>query len=238
MKKVLLLALIAVSLGTLYGQDVVIGKIYVGAKAGYGTVDFVSTVQNDVDFAQRTYRNISYGILAGYRLNSKITFQLEGVYSRYSANNIKWDYIYRASNPLVLSTATSHIDHVKMDLNYMDIPVTAKYQLGGRTLSPYVYLGINWAINIQGYTTITRATEDPVAGTMYRDYVDGITEQIQYNDIAPIFGAGMSMNLGDKISLIGDLRYKFGVMNNSNVMNGLGFKNSALVLSVGGAYNF
>jgi len=238
MKKVLLLALIAVSLGTLYGQDVTMGKIYAGVKAGYGTVDFVSSVQNDVDFAQRTYRNISYGVFGGYRLNSKITFQLEGVYSQYSANNIKWEYIYSASNPLISSSASSHIDHVKMDLFYMDIPVTAKYQLGGRTLSPYVYLGINWAINIQGYTTITRATEDPVAGTMYRDYVDGITEQIQYNDIAPIFGAGMSMNLGDKISLIGDLRYKFGVMNNSNVMNGLGFKNSALVLSVGGAYNF
>jgi hypothetical protein len=240
MKKLLLsiVVILVVSLVNLNGQDVVLGKIYVGAKAGYGTVNFSSTVQSDNDFAESTFRNISYGIMAGYRLNAKITLQVEGVYAQYSANNITYEYIYSAFNPLIASNPSSYIDHVNMDLFYMDVPVIAKYMLGGRTIAPFAYVGVNWGINIQGYTTITRATEDPVAGTMYREYVDGITEQIKYYDFAPIFGGGINMNMGDKITLVGDLRYKLGVMNVSNVRNGTGFKNNALWLSAGAVWNF
>lgn len=238
MKKVLLLIVIVVSLGNVYSQDVVLSKIYAGAKIGYGTVSFNSTDPSESNFAENTYLNLSYGILAGYRINDKITVQAEGLYAQYSANNIMYEYIYRATNPLIQSDATTFIDHVNMDIYCIDIPVIAKYQLGGRTLSPFAYVGVNWGINVQGFTTLTRATEDPIAGTMYRDYVDGITEQINYNDFAPIFGAGLNMNLGDKITLMGDLRYKLGVMNISNVQNGLGYKSSALWLSAGAVWNF
>ena len=91
--------------------------------------------------------------------------------------------------------------------------------------------------NVQGYTTITRASTDPYGGTMYREFVDGITEQVKYNEFAPIFGGGLNINLGDKFTLFGDLRYKFGVMNLSNVQNGLGYKNNALWLSAGLIFN-
>jgi hypothetical protein len=239
MKKILLLFIIAVSLGNVYGQDVLLSKFYAGAKLGYGTIDFVSTDPGAANFAERTYLNLSYGIVAGYRVNDKITVQAEAVYAQYSANNIRYEYIYRPSNPLVASySETSYIDHVDMDLYYIDIPVIAKYQFGGRTLSPYAYVGVNWGINMEAYAKITRATEDPIAGTMYREYVDGITEQIRYNEFAPVFGGGLNMNLGDKITLFGDLRYKFGVQNISNVQNGLGFKNNALWLSAGAVWNF
>lgn len=238
MKKILLLALIVVSLGNVYAQDVVLGKFYAGAKFGSGTVNFESTDPTENDFAERTYLNLSYGVIVGYRLDSKLTIQAEGVYAQYSANNIKYEYIYSASNPLIQSDEFSYVDHVDMDLFYMDIPVIAKYTFGGKTLSPYGYVGVNWGINIQGYTTITRATVDPIAGTMYNEYVDGITEQVKYYDFAPIFGGGFNMNLSDKITLFGDLRYKLGVMNISNVQNGLGYKNSALVISAGAFWNF
>ena len=238
MKKILLLALIVVSLGKLYAQDVVLGKFYAGAKIGYGTVSFESTDPTENEFAERTFLNLSYGAVAGYRLNSKITLQAEGVYAQYSATNIKYEYIYSASNPLITPSETSTIDHVDMDLYYVDIPVTAKYLFGGRTLAPYAYVGVNWGINIEGYTTITKATTDPYAGTMYREYVDGITEQVKYYDFSPIFGGGVNMNMGDKITLFGDLRYKIGVMNISNVQNGLGYKNNALWLSAGAVWNF
>jgi len=238
MKKILLLVLIVVSLGNLYGQDVVLSKFYAGAKVGYGTVSFNSTTPSENNFAESTYLNLSYGVVAGYRVNDKISVQAEGVFAQYSANNIMYEYIYRASNPLIQSDAISFVDHVDLDISSIDIPVTARYQFGGRTLSPFAYVGVNWGINVQGYTTITRATEDPIAGTMYREYVDGITEQINYYDLAPIFGGGLNMNLGDKITLMGDLRYKLGVMNISNVQNGLGYKSSALWLSAGAVWNF
>ncbi len=238
MKKVLLLIVIVVSVGNLYAQDVVLGKFYAGAKIGYGTVDFESTDPTENNFAERTFLNLSYGVIAGYRLNSKITVQAEGVYAQYSASNIMYNYIYSASNPLIQSDEFSYVDHVDMDMYYMDVPVIARFNFGGRTLAPFAYIGVNWGINIQGYTTITRATVDPIAGTMYREYVDGITEQVKYYDLAPIFGGGVSMNLGDKISLIGDLRYKLGVQNVSNVQNGLGYKNNVLWLSAGAVWNF
>jgi hypothetical protein len=235
MKKVLLLLVIVVSLGNLYAQDdVVLSKFYIGGKIGYGSVSFESTDETEGDFAERTFLNFSYGIVAGYRINSKITIQTEGVYAQYSADNIKYEYIYSPTNPLIqLTGETSWIDHVDMDLFYMDIPLIFKYNFGGRTLTPYAYAGVNWGINIQGYTTITRATSDPYGGILYSEYVDGITEQINYYDFAPIIGGGVNMNLGDKITIFGDLRYKYGVQNISNVQNGLGYKNNALWLSAG-----
>lgn len=239
MKKILLLVLIVVSLGKLNAQDdVVLSKFYFGGKIGYGTVSFESTDPSENNFAERTYLNLSYGVIAGYRINAKITVQAEGVYAQYSANNIKYEYIYRANNPLITSySETSTIDHVDMDLYYIDIPVTARYNIGNGALAPYVYAGVNWGINVSGYTTITRAITDPNAGIIYREYNDGITEQIQYYDFAPIFGGGINLNLGDRLTLVGDLRYKLGVQNISNVQNGLGFKNNALWLSAGLVFN-
>lgn len=238
MKKILLLALIVVSLGNLYAQDVVLGKLYFGGKIGYGTVDFESTDPSENNFAERTFLNLSYGVIAGYKINAQISVQAEGIYAQYSANNIMYEYIYRPNNPLIASySETSTIDHVDLDLYYIDIPVTARYHIGSGTLAPYVYAGVNWGINVSGYTTITRAITDPFAGTIYREYNDGITEQIKYYDFAPIFGGGINLNLGDKFTLVGDLRYKFGVMNISNVQNGLGFKSNALWLSAGLIFN-
>jgi len=234
------MVIVVVSLGNLMAQDdVVLGKFYAGAKIGYGTVSFESTNPTENDFAERTYLNLSYGILGGYRINSKITVQAEGVFAQYSANNIMYEYIYRPTNPLIQTDGeTSWIDHIDMDLYYIDIPVIAKYHFGGRTLAPYAYVGVNWGINVEAYTTITRATTDPYGGTLYNEYIDGITEQVKYNDFAPIIGGGFDMNLGDKITIFGDLRYKYGVMNISNVQNGLGFKNNALWLSAGAYWNF
>lgn len=240
MKKPLLLVLLVVSLGNLYAQDgggIVFGKFYFGGKLGYGTVDFISTDVNVDGFADRTYRNISYGVLAGYKINAKISVQVEGVYAQYAANNILYDHIYRPDNPLLVSySSNSVIDHVDMDLYYMDIPVIARYHLGSGALAPYVYAGVNWAINVTGYTTIVRAITDPY-GTMYREFNDGITEQIQFNEFAPVFGGGVNMNLGDKFTVFGDARIKYGVQNLSNVQNNLGFKNNALWLSAGLIFN-
>jgi len=239
MKKILLLVLIMVSLGNLYAQDegIIFGKFYFGAKAGYGTVDFSSTNVNVDNFAERTYRNLAYGVLAGYKINAKVSIQAEGVYAQYAANNIRYDHIYRPDNPLIASySASSVVDHVDMDLYSADIPVTARYQLGTGTLAPYVYVGVNWGIYVTGYTTIVRKIEDPY-GTIYREFNDGVTEQIKYNEIAPIFGGGLNMNLGDKFTVFGDARIKYGVQNISNVQNGLGFKNNALWLSAGLIFN-
>jgi hypothetical protein len=238
MKKILLLALIVVSLGKLYGQDVVLGKFYAGGKLGYGTVNFKSTDPSASDFAESTFRNLSYGIVAGYKINSKISVQAEGLYAKYAANNIKYEYLYSPSNPLVAPDGKSTVDHVDMELQYIDIPVIAKYYFGKGAIAPYAYVGVNWGINLKGYTTITRATVDPVAGTLYTSYNDDITDLINYNDFAPIFGGGINISLGDKITIFGDLRYKYGVMNMSNVSNGLGFNNNSLWLSAGAAWNF
>ena len=239
MKKLLLLTIvIVVSLVNLNAQSVVLGKLYVGGKIGYGSVSFNSTDPTVKDFAERTYLNLAYGIVAGYKLDAKLSIQAEGVYAQYSANNIKWEYIYSSNNPLITGSGVSTVDHVDMELYYVDIPVTARYSFGSGALAPYAYVGVNWGINVQGYSTITRIETDPVAGSFSQSYNDDITDLIRYNEFAPLVGAGLNINMGNKITVFGDLRYKIGVQNVSNVQNGLGFKFNALWLSAGAAWNF
>jgi hypothetical protein len=240
MKKILLLLLIVVFPGNLKAQDegssIVLNRFYIGAKAGYGIVEFESADELITDFSERTYRNIAYGIIAGVRITGKLSIQAEGVYAQYGGNNILVDHIYDPDNPLLISYSTnSTVDHVDMDLYYVDIPILIRYSLSDRNFSPYVYAGANWAINITGYTTITRAITDAY-GTIYREFNDGITEQLQYNEFAPLVGAGFNLGIG-KFIVFGDVRYKYGIMNLSNVQNRTGFTSNALWLSGGLLFN-
>jgi len=219
------------------GSNIVFNRFYVGVKAGYGTVDFESTDLSIKDFAERTYLNLSYGIVAGFKITGKLSVQAEGSYAQYSANKILYDHIYSENNPLLASySSSSTIDHIDMDLFYVDIPVILRYSLSDNDFAPYVYAGANWAINMTGYTTIVRAITD-FQGTIYREFNDDITAQIQYNEIAPIVGAGLSLNIG-RFSVFGDARIKYGLMNLSNVQNSLGFTNNALWLSAGLTFSF
>jgi hypothetical protein len=236
MKNILLLLLIVVSLGNLKAQDegsnIIFNRFYLGAKAGYGTVEFNSTDAAIKNFAERTYRNISYGIVAGFKVTDRFSVQAEGIYAQYGANKIRYDHIYSENNPLLASyNDGTSIDHVDMDLYYVDIPLTVRYSLSSGDFAPYIYAGANWAINMAGYTTIVRAIEEP-QGTIYRKFNDGITEQIQYNEFAPVAGVGINLNLG-RFILFGDARFKYGIMNLSNVQNRTGFTNNALWLSAG-----
>ena len=65
-----------------------------------------------------------------------------------------------------------------------------------------------------------------------RTSTDDITPRIRYSEFAPIGGCGVMFNMF-KISVFGDVRYKYGFTNLSNVDNSLGFTNSALWISAG-----
>jgi hypothetical protein len=240
MKKILLIIVMLVSLSNLKAQNegsrIVLEKFYVGGKAGYGIVNFESTDAEEKDFAKRTFNNLVFGIVAGFKVSSRLSVQVEGNYAQYGADNIMPEYIYSENNPLITPySSTSTVDHVDMDLFYLDIPLTLRYSPTDGGLAPYFYAGVNWGINMSGYTTIERAIND-TQGVIYREFQDGISEQIQYNEFAPLAGAGVNLNIG-KFTVFGDVRYKYGVMNLSNVMNGLGFTNSALWISAGLLFN-
>ena len=163
MKKILLLLLMVYMAGSINAQDSGSSdgkKIYIGGKFGYGLVNFKSTNNNDVNnFADPSYDNISYGFVGGYKfLLSGFAIQLEGNYSRYKANNINTDYIYSPGSPVLQSNGlNSVVDHVDMTLYNFDMPLTVNYTLSGGDLSPFIYAGVNWGINVNAYTTIVRA---------------------------------------------------------------------------------
>ena len=240
MKKILLLFfIIVVFSGGLMAQESesssLGSKIYVGAKGAYGIVDYESIISTTKDFAEMTFDNISYGIVAGYNITGNIGVQLEVNYSNYGADNIIETYIYSPGSPALQTYGgTSVVDHVNMDLYYLDIPVLAKYTFSELGFSPYIYVGANWGINILGNTTIVRKLSEGEG--IYRDYKDDITGRIRYYDIAPVGGVGFKMNMGS-LSLLIDARYKHGFSNLSNVDNGLGFTNRALWISAGLVYN-
>lgn len=240
MKKILLLFIIIVVFsGGLTAQDSESvggeGKFFIGAKAGYSVVDFESIVKSERDFAEMTFDNISYGIVFGYNITGKLGLQIEGNYSKYGANNIIETYIYSEQSPVLQTYGeSSEIDHVNMDLFYADVPLFFKYTFSEIGLSPYLYAGVNWGINILGNTTIVRKISE--IEEIYRAYKDDITERIMYNEFAPIAGAGARWNFGN-LSIIGELRYKHGFQDLSNVDNGFGFTNKSLSVSVGLVYN-
>ena len=218
------------------GSGLFFGKLYIGAKAGYGIANFESTVKSEKNFAKMTYNNILYGIVAGYKLNGRISIQVEGNYTQYGANKIIPNYIYSPTNPLFVSyNPNTTVDHVDMDLFYADIPLTVRYELTDGDFAPYIYGGVNWGINMNGNTTIVRKfIENDV--TIYREFKDDITGQIKYNDFSPVLGGGVKLNMGS-FSFLGDIRYKYGLKNISNVINSLGFTNSSLYVSAGLVFN-
>jgi hypothetical protein len=236
MKKILLLFLMVVFLSNLNAQDEgsgsLFGKFYIGAKAGYGISNFESTVKSEKDFAKMTYDNISYGIVAGIELTNRLCIQVEGNYAQYGAKEFIPNYIYSPTNPLFVSyNPNTTVDHVDMDLFYADIPLTLRYSLTDGDFAPYLYGGLNWGINMSGNATIVRKfIENDV--TIYREFRNDITGQIKYNDFSPVVGAGVKINMGS-LSLLGDVRYKHGLNNISNVNNSLGFTNNSLYVSAG-----
>jgi hypothetical protein len=239
MKKLLLLFLImALFSGGLTAQDsgsTLGSKIFIGAKGAYGIVDFKSTITTETEFAEMTFQNLSYGIVVGYNLTPNLSLQLEATYSQYGADNIIENYIYSPGSPALQSYGDfSVVDHVDMDLYYVDIPMLFKYTFSKFGSAPYIYAGANWGINLLGNTTIVRKISE--SSEIYRDFRDDISARIRYNEFAPVAGLGVKLNMGS-LSLLLDARYKHGFQNLSNVDNGLGFTSRALWISAGLVYN-
>lgn len=236
MKKTILLFLIVVSFYSLKAQESSEssspGKIFIGAKIGYGITNYESTLKSETNFAKMAYDNLSYGVQAGYKLNRLISFQLEGNFAQYGARNIIPTYLYSAQSPVLASIGTnSTVDHVDMDIFSIDVPVTVKLSLKEGDFSPYIYGGVNYGINIYGRSSIVRKiTSNDV--TDYSTSTDDITARIVSNEFAPIVGCGAIVKMF-KLSFFGDIRYKYGFTNLSNVDNSLGFTNSALWVSAG-----
>lgn len=238
MKKILLLfILIAVPSIGLIAQETESGsggggRFYAGAKAAIGMVKF-KPVNSSEDFAETTWNNMSYGIVLGFNITGNLSFQVEGLWSRYGADKITPTYIYSAESPLLQSySSTSVVDHVNMDLYYADIPLLIRYKISETGFSPYFYAGANWGINVQSSTAIVRAITIDIDKVFYREFRNDITNRILYYEFAPVAGIGLEMNIG-KLSVFVDLRYKYGLMNLSNIENGTGFKNSALWQNLG-----
>ena len=236
MKKTLLLLFIVVSFGSLKAQESTesssAGGIFIGAKAGYGISNYESIIKDEKNFAKMTFKNLSYGILVGYKLSGPISFQLEGNFAQYGARNIIPTYIYSPQSPILADYGTNSTVHrVDMDLFNVDVPLTVKLSLKEGTFSPYIYGGVNYGINIIGRASIIREiTYNDVVE--YRKSTDDITARIIQSEFAPIIGFGIKMEMV-KVSFIGDIRYKYGITNLSNVDNYLGFTNSALWISAG-----
>jgi hypothetical protein len=237
MKKTILLLLIIVSFSSLKAQESTVsasssGGLYIGVKAGYGIVNFKAITNADVKFAKTSYDNVSYGILAGYKLNSLLSVQLEGNYAQYGAHNIVPTYIYSAQSPVLANIGSnSIIDHVDMDLFNIDVPLTVKLSLGEGGFTPYIYGGVNLGINVSAKASIIRqVTFNDVIS--YRTSTDNITPRIIQNEFAPVAGCGVMLNIF-KLTFCGDVRYKYGFTNLSNVDNHLGFTNSAIYVSAG-----
>lgn len=240
MKKTILLLLFAVvSLSSLKAQESsesgAAGGIYVGGKVGYGIVNYESTINAEKNFATMTYNNMSFGILAGYKLNSLISFQLEGNFAQYGARNIIPTYIYSPLSPLLADRANSTVHRVDMNLYNVDVPVTVKLTLKEGNFSPYVYGGINYGIIVSGKTSIVREVTFNDA-INYETSKDDITARIISNEFAPVVGGGVVINMFN-LSFFGDVRYKYGITNLSNIDNKLGFTNSALWVSAGVLFN-
>jgi hypothetical protein len=236
MKKTILLLLIVVSFNSLKAQDSSepsSGKgLFLGAKAGFGIVNFESILKAEPNFAETTYNNQSYGFLAGYKLSGLLSVQLEGNYAQYGARNIIPTYIYSSQSPVLADAGlNSKVKSVDMKLYNVDVPLTLKLTLGSGNVSPYLYGGINYGINVAARAFIIReiTLNDAVNN---QTSIDDITPRIRYTEFAPIVGCGVMFNML-KISVFGDVRYKHGFTNLSNVDNHLGFTNSALWLSAG-----
>ena len=239
MKKIILFLFIVVSLSSLMAQDESGGpnyrNPYFGVKFGYGIVEFKSSVKDVNNFAEITYNNLSYGVIAGYNITGRISLQLEGNYAQYSARNIIPTYLYSPQSPVLQTyNSNSTVDRVDIQLYNIDVPLLVQVSLKDYGLTPYIYGGVNLGINISGRSTIIRKIVEN--GTSYREYRDDITERIIYNEFAPVAGVGIKKNSGN-ISFFGDFRYKYGYENLSNVDNDSGFTSSALWINVGIIYN-
>jgi len=157
---------------------------------------------------------------------------VEANYARYGARDIIPTYIYSPLSPIFADYgASSTVHRVDMDLYNIDFPLTIRFTLSTLSFSPYIYGGINYGLNVTGRTTIIRKviSNDVVD---YRRSHDNITDRIVFNEFAPVAGFGIKKETL-RFTFFGDVRYKYGFTNLSNVDNNLGFTNSALWVSAG-----
>jgi hypothetical protein len=240
MKKTILLLFIVVLFTGLKAQDSGEsgsgGGLFIGIKGGYGIVDYESTLKGVNDFAKISYDNFSYVIVTGYKLNGHISFQLEGNYAQYGAHNIIPTYIYSPLSPVLANYGSnSVVDHVDIDIFNVDVPLTLKVTMGKGDVSPYIYAGVNYGINVLGRALIVRKITFN-ENVDYQTSSDDITPRIIINEFAPVGGCGVIINM-NKSSFFIDARYKYGYTNISNVDNHLGFTSNAIWISAGLVFN-
>jgi hypothetical protein len=193
-------------------EDTSIHRLHIQAKAGY------SISRNVGDNNHRSYfqkSSMSGGISMSYLLNKTFSLNIDGLYRRMG-------YFMKDSSAqffrYVPSAYSMYKVNTKIDIDYFQIPILIKFNLGGPlsvylNTGPYISMLLNARVTGTAYSTASSAYGYSSVKIQVYDNMEGY---LHPTDRGWIYGGGMKIPLFNKYALDIELRYE---KSNRNVFN-------------------
>lgn len=202
------------------------GQVSIGAKAGiYHSDVAVQGVDNNLIPNTQGLTDFSGGLVSEIMLGKNFGFQPELSYEKsgFQINEgIDLD-IFNIPIPLGVKA--------KVKVDYLTIPILAKYKIGSGPVKGYVTAGPNFRYALKGElkTFATVIIDIPV----YSQDIDFSGENVQRMDIGGVIGAGVSFTTGPGQLFI-DARYNHGFTQVDNFkFADLQIKNTGMGINIG-----
>ncbi|MCC7244729.1 MAG: PorT family protein [Saprospiraceae bacterium] len=206
-------------------------QISVGAKAGLNLASQswtgVDSLTSIVDF--KSLPLYSFGAVLEVGVTENFAIQAE---ANYTAKGGRQEF----SGDLLGISVSFKSDII---VNYLDIPVLAKYSFGGESAQGYVLAGPNFSYAFSG--KVKSESTNSVTGTeKTTDDINFKDDEYNRTDLGFNLGLGAQFGLSDNMRLFADARYNLGLanMNTSDAAEDadLKVKNRGIGINVGVLY--
>lgn len=186
-----------------------------------------SVGDNEKKYNSYTLPGLQFGFSAGYEFIRGLSVNILPSYSSYRfsyENSFRW---YDSENP-EKQVSTSY--NYETRLQYIDLPLTFKYELMTGRFKPYIQAGAYYSFLTDAVKKVQSTGIDQASGSDSEINVTelsvGIEERIKKANYGIIGGAGFTYNVGNaRIGL--EVNYHYGLQNLDN--GGLKFQDNQLI---------
>lgn len=204
-------------------------QISVGAKAGLNlasqSYSGIDSLTSGVDF--KSLPLYSFGAVLEVGLTENFAIQAEANYMQKGGRS-------EFSGDILGITFSTKSD---IRVNYLDIPVLAKYSFGGESAKGYLLAGPNFSYAFSGKTKIESTT--PVGSDSSEEDLNFDDAAYNRTDLGLNLGIGAQFGLSDNMRLFADARYNLGLTNlntDEDTKDDLKVKNRGIGINVGVLY--
>lgn len=203
-------------------------QMYIGARVGANLSNWsYDTIPSGGSLSVRT------GFLAGaqfdYNFNDMWAVSAQALYDEKGSNE-NYNQTSTQDGETISTTGT-----VEFNLNYFEIPILLKANLGTGDIRPYIFAGPSFGFFLSGTENTNTATSSGIVSNSITATQPIADSTVKSPDISAVFGAGVSLKLSSGQLLFIDAAYALGLVNivNTNLGDNTTVKSRDIRIAAG-----